>query len=94
MTATKTKRSLTVVAREGKSVLGLLIRTERRIDGYWLKIRHNSIGEAVTIRWQHETDAGRVYTVAVASMTCTCPARKECRHVAATKRLIQLGVVK
>ena len=95
-TKTKTSRTIRFCMRVGDRV-GVLVKTNGRADGYWLKPIHTADFGLVSVEWQHETDTERVYTVEMGETRphhCTCPARGECRHMAGTAKLIQMGVIR
>lgn len=93
MPATKAKpnRTLEVMARLDRSYIpAVLVRDGRKADAYAVFTSPD------TIHWQHRGDhrSYRVTCVGGVPAGCTCPAGthgKACRHVAASRKLVQVG---
>lgn len=101
-------RSLRVLTRSvtgrGDPQLGVLVTAGRDTDGYYVtRVGADSDDMVTAVRWDHEWDDTRSYTVEVAagpsprSLSCTCPAHRmrrdgvPCRHRAATDALLERG---
>jgi len=101
MTATKSKtgRFCRVYTSHrsdfGLTTLGVVIHSDGKYDGYHVEHRDDS----TDVRWEHEHDASRSYTVTCSAydgrpVWCDCPAnhgRVICRHKAATAALVKRG---
>ena len=93
---TKSPRTIRFIMEfEGK--IGVIVKQYGRSDGYWLTPVVESDWGVTSVIWQHETDSDRRYTVEMGQTrpsSCDCPARGDCRHMAGTAKLIELGYIK
>lgn len=99
MTATtKPTRAMTVITQhygDDFLMLGVAVRDNGRFDGYYV----THAADSCEVRWEHEHDARRSYTVTCSPADgspyrCTCPARVPCRHRLATTALAERGLLR
>ena len=72
------------------TIFGCLLFARGKHKGYYV----SHLPGSCEVTWEHEHDASRKYTVTcsptdASPYRCTCPARKPCKHRAATAALIE-----
>lgn len=96
----KPGRTFRLVFREerpdGSDYLGVLVKEGKRADGYYVTATGDDM--QIEVRFAHETDPKRVYTVSASHdgrpRYCTCPSRVPCRHRALVPVLVARGLIR